>query len=92
MLKTKKKTYKEWISALIKFIFPDSPVTMKLLRFINDSYKADSTKNMTRQKRITPSTKFNAAGFQKSILQETPGKKELLNDSDYKDQFIEMII
>ena len=47
---------------------------------------------MTRQKRITPSTKFNTAGFQKSILQETPGKKELLNDSNYKDQFIEMII
>ena len=69
-----KKTYKEWISALIRFIFPDSPITMKLLRFIKDSYKADSIKNMTSKKRITSSTKFNTAGFEKSILQGTPGK------------------
>ena len=73
LLKTK-KTHKKWISALIGFIFPDSPITMKLLGFINDSCNADSIKNMTRQKRSTSSAKFNITGFEKSMLQGTPGK------------------
>ena len=32
-----KKNYKEWISTLIRFIFPDSSITMKLLGFLNDT-------------------------------------------------------
>ena len=67
MLKPK-KTYKEWISALIRFIFPDSSITMKLLGVINGSYKVDSVKNMTRQKRGTSSTKFNIKGFEQNML------------------------
>ena len=88
MLKTK-KTYEKWISALIRFIFPDSSITMKLLGFINDTYKVDSIKNMTRQKRGTSSTKFNNTGFEQNML-EGKNWQELLNDSQFKDQLIEI--
>ena len=88
MLKTK-KTYEKWISALIRFIFPDSSITMKLLGFINDTYKVDSIENMTRQKRGTSSTKFNNTGFEQNML-EGKNWQELLNDSQFKDQLIEI--
>ena len=42
----------DWISALIRFIFPVSSITMKLLGFINDTYKVDGIKNMTRQSEV----------------------------------------
>ena len=64
-----KKTYKEWVSALTRFIIRDSSVTMKLLRFINDTCKVDFIKNITRQKRRTSSTKFNITGFEQNMRQ-----------------------
>ena len=85
-----KKTYKEWISALIRFIFPDSSITMKLFAFINDTYKADSMKNITRQERGTSSTKFNIPGSEQNMLQGDTWQ-ELLNDNEYKDQLIKSI-
>ena len=62
---------------------------MKLLGFINDTYKVDFTKNMTKQKRDTSSTKFNITGFEENIPQINNWHK-LLNGSEYKDQLIEM--
>ena len=85
-----KKTYKEWIAALISFIFPDSSKTIKLLGFINDTYKVDSIKNMARQERGTSSTKFNITGFEQNMPQGDTWQ-ELLNDNEYKDQLIEII-
>ena len=79
-----KKTYKEWISALIRFIFPDSSITMKLFAFINDTYKADSMKNITRQERGTSSTKFNIPRFEQNMLQSDTWQ-ELLNENECKD-------
>ena len=63
---------------------------MKLLVFINDTYKVDSIKNMTRQKGGTSSTKFNNTGFEQNMPQGN-NWQELLNDSQYKDQLIEMM-
>ena len=63
---------------------------MKLLGFINDTYKVDSIKNMTRQKRGTSSTKFNNTGFEQNMPQNN-NWQELLNDIQYKDQLMEMI-
>ena len=85
-----KKTYKEWISALIRFIFPDSSTTLKLLRFINGTYKVKSIKNMPKQKLGTSSTKFNITAFEQNIPQGNTSK-ELLKDSEYKVQLIKMI-
>ena len=90
-LRKTKKTYKEWISALTSFIiFPDSTITMKLLGFINDMYKVDGIKNMTRLERGTSSTKLNITGFEQNMPQGDTWKK-LLNDNEYKDQLIETI-
>ena len=72
-------------------MFPDSSITMKLSGFINDTYKVDSIKNMTRKKRGTSSTKFNIICFGQNMPQGD-NWQELLNDSEYKDQLIEMII
>ena len=36
---------------------------MKLLGFINETYKVDSIKNMTRQKQGTSSTNFNITEY-----------------------------
>ena len=71
-------------------IFPDRSITMKLLAFINDTKKVVSIKNMTRQKPGTSSIKFNITGAEQNMSQ---GKnwQELLNNSEYKDQLIEMI-
>ena len=55
---------------MIRFIFPDSAIIMKLLGFINDMYQIDSIKNMTRQKRFTVSTKFNITGSEQNMLQD----------------------
>ena len=63
---------------------------MKLLGFINDTYKVDSIKNMTRKKRGTSSTKFNITGFGQNMPQGN-NWQEPLNDSEYKDQLLEMI-
>ena len=62
---------------------------MKLLGFINDTYKADSITNMTRQKRRTSSTNFSIASFEQNMPQGNNWQK-LLNNSEYKDQLIEM--
>ena len=88
MLKTK-KTYEKWILALIRSIFPESSITMKLLGFINDKYNVDGIKNTRRQKRGTSSTKFNNTGFEQNML-EGKNWQELLNDSQFKDQLIEI--
>ena len=64
-----KKTYKEWISVLISFTFLDGSITMKLLGFINDTYKVDNIENITRQERGTSSTKFNITGFEQNMPQ-----------------------
>ena len=80
----------DWISALIRFIFPVNSITMKLLGFINDTYKVDSIKNLTRQKRGTSSTKFNNTDFEQNMPQGN-NWQELLNNSQYKDQLTEMI-
>ena len=63
---------------------------MKLLGFINDTYKVGSIKNMTRKKRVTSSTKFNITGFGQNMPQGN-NWQEPLNDSEYKDQLLEMI-
>ena len=59
---------------------------MKLLGFINHTYKVDSIKNMTRQKRGTSSL---ITGFEQNMSQVN-NRQELLNGSEYKDQLIEM--
>ena len=58
--------------------FPDSSTTMKLLGFINDTYKVDSIENMTRQKQGTSCIKFNNTGFEQN-MPEGKNWKELLN-------------
>ena len=63
----KPKSYKEWISALTRFIFPESSITLKLLGLTNDTYKVKSIKNMPKQKLVTTYTKFNITGFEQSI-------------------------
>ena len=63
---------------------------MKLLGFINGTYKVDSIKNMSRQNREIFSTKFKITGFQQNMPQGNNWQK-LLNDSEYKYQSIEMI-
>ena len=63
---------------------------MKLLGFINDTYKVGSIENMTRQKRGTSSTKFSNTGFEQN-MSEGKNWQELLNDNQYKDQLIEMM-
>ena len=57
---------------------------MKLLGFIKYTYKIDSIKNMTRQKRGTSCNKFDITGFEQNMSQ---GKswQELLNISECKD-------
>ena len=57
---------------------------MKLLGFLNDTYKVDSIKNMTRQKWGVSSTNFNITGFEQNMRQ---GKtwQDLFNDNKYKD-------
>ena len=77
-------------SQIIRSIFSDSYITMKLLGFINDTYKVDSIKIMARQKRGASSTKFNITGFEQNMLQGN-NRKEFLKDSEYKDQLIEMM-
>ena len=76
---------------MIRLIFPDSSITMKLSGLIDDTYNVDSIKNMTRQKRCTSSAKFNFTVLEKNMLQGNPCQ-ELLNDSEYKYQLIEMIM
>ena len=71
-------------------IFPDSTITMKLLGFINNTYKVDGIKNMTRLEGGTSSTKLNITGFEQNIPQGDTWK-ELLNDNEYKDQLTETI-
>ena len=68
LLKTK------WITALIRFIFPDSSVTMRLLGLINDTYKVGSIKNMTRQKHDTFSTKLISQVLNRTYFKVTPDK------------------
>ena len=85
-----KKTNKEWISALIIFIFPDSSITIKLLGFINETYNLDSIKNITRQERGTSSTNFKITGFEQNMPQGDTWQG-LLNDNEYKDKLMEMI-
>ena len=63
---------------------------MKLLGFINDTYKVDSIKNMIIQKRSALSKKFNITGFEQNMPQGN-NWQERLNDRKYKDQLIEMI-
>ena len=63
---------------------------MKVLEFINGTYKVDSIKNMIRQKRSAPSTKFKITGFEQNMTQGN-NWQERLNDCKYKDQLIEMI-
>ena len=63
---------------------------MKLFAFINDTYKVDSMKNITRQERGTSSTKFNIPGSEQNMLQGDTWQ-ELLNDNEYKDQLIKSI-
>ena len=63
---------------------------MSLLGFINDTYKVGSIKNMKRQERGTSSIKFNITGFEQNMPQGN-NWKELLNDSQYKDQLIKTI-
>ena len=75
---------------IIRSIFPDSFITMKLLRFINYTYKIDSIKNMARQKRGTSSAKVNITGFEQNMPQGN-NWQEFLKDSEYKDPLIEMI-
>ena len=59
---------------------------MKLLGFINGTYKIDFIKNMTKQKRGTTSTKFNITGFEQNMPQSNKWQ-EFLNDiyKDHKD-------
>ena len=64
---------------------------MKLLGFINNTYKLDSIKNMTKQKRGTSSTKFNITGFEQNMPRGNTWK-ELLNVSEYKDEMIKVPI
>ena len=40
---------------------------MKLLEFINGTYKVDFIKNMTKHKQGTSSTKFNITGFEQNM-------------------------
>ena len=72
--------------ALISSITRDSTITMKLLGFINGTYKIDFIKNMTKQKRGTTSTKFNITGFEQNMPQSN-NWQEFLNDiyKDHKD-------
>ena len=63
---------------------------MKLLGFFIDTYKLDSIKNMTRQKRGTSLTKFNITGFEQNMPQSN-NWQEFLNDSQYNNQLIEMM-
>ena len=74
----------------IRSIFPDSSINMKLVGFINDTYKVDSIKNMSRQNREISSSKFKITDFEQNMPQGNNWQK-LLNDSEYKDQSIEMI-
>ena len=73
---------------IIRSIFPDSFITMKLLRFINYTYKIDSIKNMARQKRGTSPAKVNITGFEQNMPQGN-NWQEFLKDSEYKDPLIE---
>ena len=70
-------------------MFSDSSITMKLLRFINDTDKVYSIKNMTRQKRSSSSTNFFITGFEQNKSQGNKWQ-ELLNNSECKDQLIEI--
>ena len=74
----------------IWFMFPDSSIIMKLLVFISDAYKVDSIKNMTRQKQGFSPIKFNITSSEQIMLQGN-NWQELLNDSEEKDQLIQMI-
>ena len=58
--------------------------------FINGTYKVDFIKNMTKQKRDTSFTKFSITGFKQNMPQSN-NWQELLNDSEYLNQLIEMI-
>ena len=57
---------------------------MKLLEFIKYTYKIDSIKNMTRQKRGTSCNKFDITGFEQNMSQGNSWQ-ELLNISECKD-------
>ena len=59
---------------------------MKLSGLINDTYKVESTRIWPD----TSSTKFNITGFEQNILLGNTWQ-ELLTDSEYKDQSIEMM-
>ena len=85
MIETK-KTYKKQILALIRFVFPDSFIIMKLLGFINDKCHGDSIKIMARQKGGTSSN----TGFEQNML-EGKNWQEFLNNSQFKVQLIEII-
>ena len=63
---------------------------MKLLGLINDTYKVDFIKNMTKQKQGTSFTNFNITGFEHNIPQSN-NWQELLDDSKYKNHLIEMV-
>ena len=58
--------------------------------FINDTKKVDSIKNMTRQKPGTFFTKFNNTGAEQNMPQGN-NWKELLDDTEYKDESLKVI-
>ena len=63
---------------------------MKLLEFVNDTYKVDFIKNMTKQKRGTSFTNFHITGFEHNMPQSN-NWQELLDDSEYKNHLIETV-
>ena len=67
-------------------ICPDSSATVKLLGLINDTCKVESTRIWPD----TSSTKFNITDFEQNILLGNTWQ-ELLTDSEYKGQLVEMM-
>ena len=85
-----RKTYKEWIKALVSFMHP--PTVVKPVRFamINDVYLSESTKGCTRSKRGETGALVKVEGLEQHMPQGNNWNKFLCNGEN-KTSLIKLI-
>ena len=85
-----KKTYKEWITSLIKYITTERHVFPQIIAMVNDTYIPDSVKNLTRIERGLSATNVIVQGVEQNMPQGNKWQ-ELLHSNNFKQQIIELI-
>eukprot|EP00794_Sanderia_malayensis_P005059 gene5059-5718_t len=84
-----RETYKEWLRALLKFSTPPLQSRPLSVEIINNTYRKDSVKSGTRQRRCEESSRIHIQGYDQKMLQGNAWNS-VFNNIENKTELVEL--